>query len=224
MLKRTGGGRIGYLPARRWGVLRPGRRNTSEIQVRLGFGLGQGNGAGAGRGLRLARRAPTCPSAAAAVDEQTVDRVWDSVQGRAHEGQIAERLPLFLGSELHLEHHAPLVRMPRSVGSAIRQRCLDQGRVMLLLPSERRNLTVHDLYRPPLSHNRDITRLPAIRKALGPPSRMPLCRDFEQHGPTAQSAGRTDQGTWSEHCATGGNGGRSAGQLLGWYLPNVPAQ
>ena len=38
MLKRTGGGRIGYLPARRWGVLRPGRRNTSEIQVRLGFG------------------------------------------------------------------------------------------------------------------------------------------------------------------------------------------
>jgi hypothetical protein len=96
-------------------------------------------------------------AAAAGVDEQAVDRIRDRIQGRAHDRQAAERLPLLLGLEEHLEHHTPPVRMPRPVADPVGQRRLDEGRVMLFLPPEGRNLAVQDLDRPPLGHNLDGT-------------------------------------------------------------------
>jgi hypothetical protein len=47
--------------------------------------------------------------------------------------------------ETDLEYHAPAVRMPRPVDSAIGQRRLDQRRIVLLLPPESRELAVQDL-------------------------------------------------------------------------------
>ena len=109
------------------------------------------------RGLRPARLPVTCPAAAAGVDEQAVDRIRDRIQGRAHDRQAAERLPLLFGLEEHLEDDTPPVRMPRPVADPVGQRRLDEGRVMLFLPPEGGNLAVQDLDRPPLGHNPDGT-------------------------------------------------------------------
>jgi hypothetical protein len=58
--------------------------------------------------------------------------------------------------------------MPRPVADPVGQCRLDQGRVMLFLPPEGRNLTVQDLDRPPLGHNRDGTSAPANATPAGP--------------------------------------------------------
>ena len=58
--------------------------------------------------------------------------------------------------------------MPRPVADPVGQCRLDQGRVMLFLPPEGRNLTVQDLDRPPLGHNRDGTSAPAKATPAGP--------------------------------------------------------
>ena len=78
-------------------------------------------------------------------DEQAADRVRRGVQGRAHGRQIAERLPLLLDLEEHLEDHAPATGMPGTADGAVRQRGLDQNRVVLLLPPESRELTVQKI-------------------------------------------------------------------------------
>jgi hypothetical protein len=41
--------------------------------------------------------------------------------------QRTERLPVLFGVEEHLEHHAPAIRMPRSVADPVGQRRLDEG-------------------------------------------------------------------------------------------------
>ena len=68
--------------------------------------------------------------------------------------------------------------MPRPVADPVGQCRLDQGRVMLFLPPEGRNLTVQDLDRPPLGHNRDRTSAPANTTPAGaqpkpPPAAIP---------------------------------------------------
>ena len=83
-----------------------------EAAARSRYGSSAGPGSetaaepGGGSGLR-GSRAP-CPAAAAAVDEQAVDRIRDGIQGRSHDRQGAERV-----------HHAPPVRMPRSVADPL---------------------------------------------------------------------------------------------------------
>ena len=163
--QRVSGGRCNG-PCRR----RPGGRrgDSRQIQIRLVRGPGQRNGSRARSGLRPARLPGTCPAAATAVDEQAVDGIRDGIQRRAHDGQAAERFPPVFGVEEHLEHHAPPVRMPRPVADPVGQCRLDQGRVMLFLPPEGRNLTVQDLDRPPLGHNRDGTSAPANATPAGP--------------------------------------------------------
>src|SRR5580704_1805191 len=136
--------------------------------MRRGLRLGQRDSARARCRLRLARLAGTCPAAPAAVDEQAVDGIWHAVQGRTYGRQAEECLPPFLIFEADLEHHAPAVRMPRPVGGAIRQRRLDQCRVVPLLPSESRELAVQDLDRPPFSHCGDGTSCAWIRNGRKP--------------------------------------------------------
>jgi hypothetical protein len=104
---------------------RPGGRR--QIQIRLARGPGQRNGSRARRRRRPARLPGPCPAAATTVDEQAVDRIRDGIQGRPHNRQAAERFPLLLGVEEHLEHHAPPVRMPCSVADPVGQRRLDEG-------------------------------------------------------------------------------------------------
>ena len=139
------------------GAHRIRRRNAREVEMRRGLRRGQRDRARARRRLRLAWLAVTRPAAPAAVDEQAVNGIWHAVQGRTHGWQAAERLPPFLIVKADLEHHAPAVRMPRPVDGAVRQRGLDQCRVVLLLPPESRKLTVQDLDRPPFSHQVDGT-------------------------------------------------------------------
>ena len=138
-----------------------GRAAGAETAARSRYGSSAwaATAAGARRGRRPARLPGTRPAAATAVDEQAVDGIRDGIQRRAHDGQATERSPIF-GVEEHLEHHAPPVRMPRPVADPVGQCRLDQGRVMLFLPPEGRNLTVQDLDRPPLGHNRDGTLRP----------------------------------------------------------------
>ncbi len=139
------------------------RRNAGEIQMWRSLRLGQRDSARARRRLRLARLAGTCSAASAAVDEQAVDGIRHAVQGRTYGRQAAEPLPPFLILKADLEHHAPVVRMPRPVDSAVRQRRLDQCRVVLLLPPESRELSVQDLDRPPFNHCGDSTSFSWIR-------------------------------------------------------------
>src|SRR5580704_3312664 len=137
--------------------------------MRRGLRLRQRDSARARRRLRPARLAGTCPAAPATVDEQAVDGIWHAVQGRTHGRQAAKCLPSFLIVKADLEHYAPAVRMPRPVDSAIRQRRLDQCRVVLLLPPESRKLAVQYLDRPPFSHRGDSTscsRIPGLRTDL----------------------------------------------------------
>ncbi len=133
--------------------------------MRCGLRLRQRDSARARCRLRHARLPGTCPAAPATVDEQAVDRIWHAVQGRAYGWQAAERLPPFLILKADLEHHAPAARMPRPVDSAIRQRRLDQRRVVLLLPPESRKLAVQYLDRPPFSHCGDSTPCPLDSRA-----------------------------------------------------------
>jgi len=146
--------------------------DSRQIQILLVRGPGQRKSTRTRRGLRPARLPGTCPAATAAVDEQPVYRIRDSVQGRPHNRQTAERFPLLLGVEEHLEHYAPPVRMPRPVSDPVGQRSLDEGRVMLFLPPKGRNLTVQDLYRP-RGHIRDSTSAPANRNTHQPAKPAP---------------------------------------------------
>jgi hypothetical protein len=126
-------------PCRGGPDVRSGRPGGSrQIQIRFVCRPGQRNSSRARRGLRPTRLPGPCPAATAAVDEQAIDRIRDRVQGRPHDRQAAERLPLLVGIEEHLEYHAPPVRMPRPVADPVGQRCLDEGRVMLFLPPEGR--------------------------------------------------------------------------------------
>src|ERR1017187_5790580 len=133
------------------------RRNASEIQMRRGLRLRLRDGARARRRLRLARLPGTCPAAPPAVDEQAADGIWHAIQGRTYGRQAAKRLPPLLILEADLEGHAPAVRVPRPVDSAIGQCRLAQGRVVLLLPPESRKLAVQYLDRPPFCHYGDST-------------------------------------------------------------------
>ena len=94
--------------------------------------------------------------------QQAVDWVGHCIQGRAHDRQVTERLPLLLGLEEYLEDHAPAAGVPGPVEGAVGQRGLDQGGVMLLLPPESRELAVQHLDRPPLGHSQDSTRFRRI--------------------------------------------------------------
>ena len=144
------------------GAHRVRRGNAGEIQIRRGLRLRERDGARARGRLRLTWLPVACSAAPAAVDEQAVDGIWYPVQGRAYGRQAAKRLPLFLIVETDLEDHAPAVRVPRPVDRAIRQRRLDQGRVVLLLPPESRQLAVQYLNRPPLRHREDRTSFSRI--------------------------------------------------------------
>lgn len=108
-------------------------RNGRQIQVVLAGGPGQRNGSRAWRWLGPPWLSRACPATATAVDKQAIDRIRDGVQGRADHGKAAERIPLLLGLEEHLENNAPPVRMPRPVAGTAGQRSLDQYRVMLFL-------------------------------------------------------------------------------------------
>ena len=119
-------------PSCRPGAHRIRGRDAGQIQMRRGLRLRQRDSARARRRVRLARLPGTCPAAPAAVDEQAADGIWHAVQGRTYGRQAPERLPLFLILKADLEHHAPAVRMPRPVDSAVGQRRLDQCRVVLL--------------------------------------------------------------------------------------------
>ena len=100
---------------------------SRQIQIRLVRGPGQRNSSRARRRRWPARLPGPCPAAAATVDEQAIDRIRDGIQGRPHHRQAAERFPLLFGVEEHLEHHAPPIRMPRSVADPVGQRRLDEG-------------------------------------------------------------------------------------------------
>src|SRR6266480_599583 len=91
--------------------------------------------------------------APAAVDDQAVHRVGHAVEGRTYRGQRAERFPLLVGVEEHLEHHAVAMLMPGPLDRAVRQRRL--GKVVLvgvLPPAGGQFARVEDLDRPPVGH------------------------------------------------------------------------
>src|SRR6185437_8778878 len=74
-------------------------------------------------------------------------------EGRTDRGQRAERFPLFVGVEEHLEHHTVAMLMPGPLDRAVRQRRL--GKVVLvgvLPPAGRQFARVENLDRPPVGH------------------------------------------------------------------------
>jgi hypothetical protein len=81
--------------------------------------LRQRDGARVRRRLRLARLAVPRSAAPAALDKQAVNGIRHAVQGCADGRQAAEPLPSLLIVKADLEHHAPAVRMPRPVDSAL---------------------------------------------------------------------------------------------------------
>ena len=135
-------------------------RGADEVQLQHRLRLRQRDRVRGRRRFRPARLPVTCRAAPTAVDEQAVNGIRHGVQGRAYGRQAAEPLPLLLGAEADLKHHAPAVRMPRPVDGAIGQRGFDQCIVVLLLPQESGQLAVQDLDRPPFSHCGNGTSFP----------------------------------------------------------------
>ena len=116
--RRLAGDRCNALPSPAGCPQRPARRrppDSGTVRPRAG----QRNSPRARRGPGPAWLPGTCPTAATAVDKQAIDRIRDGIQGCPHDGKAAERLPLLFGTEEHLEHHAPPVRMPRPVADPV---------------------------------------------------------------------------------------------------------
>jgi len=129
-----------------------GRLERGHVHYRLVLGLGQRHRAGARRGSRPAGLARRRSSAPAAIDQQAVEGIGNRVQGRSHDRELAERLPLGRGLEADLEGNAPAIGVPGPIECAVRQRCLDQFGVIRVLPMKGGGIPMQDLDRPPFSH------------------------------------------------------------------------
>ena len=102
-------------------VLRARQRESSAI-VRsarcLSLRHWQVGRSGPGRRSRTARGRRPGPAAAAPVNQQAVHRIGNRVPPPPHGGQRAERVPLRVVGEAHLEHHAVTVLDPGPVDAA----------------------------------------------------------------------------------------------------------
>src|ERR1700761_8500512 len=118
---------------------------------------------GPGGGLGLARLAAAGRAAPAPVDQQAVNRVRHPVEGGAHRGQPAERVPFSVRGKEDLEDHAVLGVVPFVIERPVGDRRFGELVLVGVPPPAGRELVAgKDLDGPPFSHLR--RRHPALHR------------------------------------------------------------